>query len=150
MKVIFAWRIDDFYFKRTRSFFLSIGQCTMPSIHRLGLFSCLYFGINGRERFTLARTAMDSSNFVITTSMSVEQSTNAYGSKSLFYATKLLVEFSLSAIDYTRTGPSVTSRKRSDICGLFLGSDVLPYLTSNNLKTTHNKIIKLFLCILHD
>ena len=42
------------------------------------------------------------------------------------------------------TGPSVTSRKRSNICGLFFGSDVLPCLNSNNLKveTTHDKIIK--------
>ena len=143
MKVIFAWRIDDFYFKPTRSVILSIGQCTMPSIHCLGLFSCLYFGINGREQFTLARTAIYSSNSVITTSMSVEQSTIAYRSKSLFYATQLLAEFSLSAIDYTRTGPSVTSRKRSDICGLFFGSDVFLCLSGNNLKTTHNKIIKI-------
>ena len=52
------------------------------------------------------------------------------------------VEFSLSGIDYTRTGPLVTSRIRSDICTLFFGSDVLPCLTSNNLETTYDTIIK--------
>ena len=55
----------------------------------------------------------------------------------------LIVEFSLSAIDYTRIGSSVTSRKKSDICGLFFDSDVLPCLTSYSLKTTHDKIIKI-------
>ena len=44
----------------------------MLSIHRLVLFSCLNFGINGMERFALLRTVMYSSNTVITTSMSVE------------------------------------------------------------------------------
>ena len=55
----------------------------------------------------------------------------------------LNVEFSLSAIDYMHVGSSVTSRKKSDVCGLFFGSDVLPCLTSYNSKTTHDKIIKI-------
>ena len=78
MEVIFAWQIDGLYFKPTRSFILSVGQCTMPSIHRLDLFSRLNFGINSRERFALLRTVIYSSNAVIITSMSVEQSTNGY------------------------------------------------------------------------
>ena len=78
MEVIFALQIDGLYFKPTRSFLLSIGQCTVPTIHRLGLFSRLNFGINGREQFAMLCTAMYSSNLVITTSMSLEQSTDAY------------------------------------------------------------------------
>ena len=77
MEIIFAWRIDGLYFKPTQSLLLSISQCTMPSIHCLGLFLRLNFGINCRERFALLRIAMHSSKLVITTSMSVEQSTNA-------------------------------------------------------------------------
>ena len=130
MKAIFAWRINDLHFKSTRSFILSIGQCTMPSIPRLGLFSCLNFGINGRERFTLACTAMYSSNSVITTSMSVEQSTNAYRNKSLFYAASYLLNFHYLPLIMC----VLTSSKRSDICGPFFGSDTLPCLTGNNLK----------------
>ena len=42
-----------------------------------------------------------------------------------------------------RAGPLVTSWKRYDICSLFFGSDILPCLTSNNLKTTHDDIIKI-------
>ena len=40
--------------------------------------------------------------------------------------------YSISAIDYTHTGPLMTS-ERSDICGLSFGSDVLPCLTSNDI-----------------
>ena len=40
VKVIFAWRINDYILNlHTWSLTLSISKCTMSSIHRLGLFS---------------------------------------------------------------------------------------------------------------
>ena len=78
MEVIFAWQIDGLYYKPTWSLLLLISQFTVPSIHPLGLFSPLNFGMNGREQFALLRTAMYFSNSIITTSVSIKQSTNAY------------------------------------------------------------------------